>query len=138
MPPDADLRQRSRAALELWRSLRDAYDAIGAALAAPEEHDLGQLAERIVRHEHELRPLLAELSAARARGPADHEIAALWRETDEVVAALASCHPDLIRAALAARHATAERLAALRLGRQGMRGYAGGGDRAAALTSRHA
>ena len=66
MPLDAPLLERSRAALERWLELRAAYDAIDAALADPDQADLGALANRVVTLEHDLKPRIADLSAARS------------------------------------------------------------------------
>lgn len=134
MPPDGALLARSRTALALWETLRAAYDDIGAALAAPESHDLATLGARIVGIEAELKPLVAELAAARSRGSTDAELLELWHATDALVASLAERHPALVRAALDARSATAERLTAHRLAH----GYGAGSGQALQLTSRHA
>jgi len=139
MPPEEALLARSRAALELWQRLRCAYDAIEDALANPGRHELGPLGERIVTLENELRPLVGELAVPRSRpDDADPALAALWRETDAVVASLAARQPVLVRAALDARSATAERLESMRAARGQLRRYGAPEAGAAQLTSRHA
>lgn len=139
MPRDELLLERSRSALILWSSLRVAYDAIEDALATPERHDLAVLGERIVSLEAELRPLVGELASARSRqGDADPQLLEIWRATDEAVESLAARQPILVRAALDARSATAERLEGVRAAHGHLRSYQGGDTRSAQLTSRHA
>jgi hypothetical protein len=139
MPPEQAVQARSLAALELWQGLRSAYDAIEDALASPERHDLGPLGERIVALENELRPLVGELAVPRSRpDSADPAVAAIWRETDAVVASLAERQPMLVRAALDARSATADRLESVRAARGQLRSYRAPEALSARLTSRHA
>jgi hypothetical protein len=139
MPLDEPLLERSRAALGRWVELRAAYDAIDAALADPERADLRALANRVVALEHDLKPRIADLSAARSAHPApDRVLAEVWNEIDCVVGSLAKRQPQLVRAALAARSATARRLEELRVARGQLRRYAGGAQRAAIYTSRSA
>ena len=137
MPHEQPLLERSRAALERWLELRAAYDAIDEALAEPERADLGALASRIVTLENDLKPRIADLSAARtATSAPDRALAELWREIDGVVGSLARRQPQLVRAALAARAATAQRLEELRIARGQLRTYAGPAQREAFYTSR--
>jgi hypothetical protein len=139
MPHEGDLVARSRAALALWQSLRVGYDAIEAALAAPERHELALLGERIVALEAELKPLVGELMAARSRSTtSDPVLLEIWRATDATVESLAARQPTLVRAALDARSATAARLEVARAARGQLRSYEGGDGRGAQLTSRHA
>jgi hypothetical protein len=125
MPLDAGLLDRSHAALGLWRDLQRAYDDIAQALAGGAGRELGALAERIVALEHELKPLVAERTALRTRAAANAgaELDAVWRETDAVIEALAERQPALVRAALAARHETAQRLHDAQRGRARARSY---------------
>lgn len=137
MPPDAPLLDRSRAALERWLELRAAYDAIDAALADPEHADLGTLANRVVTLENDLKPRIADLSAARsATASPDVALTDLWSEIDGVVGSLAKRQPQLVRAALAARAATVKRLEELRVARGQLRSYAGPAQSEAIYTSR--
>jgi len=126
---DAGLLERSRTALGLWRDLERAYDDIAHALAGG-GHELGALAERIVALEHELKPLVAERSALRSRaaetaphGSPEDELLRVWRETDALIETLAERQPMLVRAALAARHETAQRLHDARRARLRARSY---------------
>jgi len=115
---------RSTRALALWCELRDAYDALDVALAAPEARDLGDLAQRIVALEAALTPLVADINATRARdaSPAP-AVEALWAEIDAVIESLAARQPGLVRLALAARGAAAERLRSLASARVQLRHY---------------
>lgn len=140
MPLEAAAALRdARTTLDRWHALRAAYDAIEDALAAPEQTDLRALAARVVELEADLEPRIAELAAARSRvrrpGP---ELAATWKEIDATVTSLASRQPRLVRAALAARAATAQRLDELRVARAQLRRYAAASSGRARLTSRSA
>ncbi|MBM4244242.1 MAG: hypothetical protein FJ148_10550 [Deltaproteobacteria bacterium] len=137
MPPEASLLERSRGALASWIELRAAYDAIDDALADPARADLGALASRVVALENDLKPRIADLSAARSTTVAPASaIVDVWQEIDAVVGSLATRQPQLVRAALAARAATAERLDDLRATRGHLRRYAGEAPREAVFTSR--
>lgn len=137
MPPDVALLERSRAALARWIDLRAAYDAIDEALADPARADLAALATRVVTLENDLKPRIADLSAARSATPApEPALAGVWREIDGVVGSLATRQPQLVRAALAARAATAQRLEELRVARGQLRSYAGPARGEAVYTSR--
>jgi hypothetical protein len=139
MRPESALSALSRVALRLWQGLRAAYDEIEDALEAPEQHDLALLGARIVAIECELKPLIAELAAERSRGgAAEPALLPLWEEIDQVVSSLATRQPELVRAALAARAATAARLEGVRVARDHLREYAPGDSRAPRLTSQRA
>lgn len=136
---DEPLLERSRAALERWIDLRAAYDAIDQALCDPAQADLATLASRVVTLENDLKPRIADLSAARSATSApEPALAGVWREIDGVVGSLATRQPQLVRAALAARAATAQRLEELRVARGQLRSYAGPARGDAVYTSRSA
>lgn len=137
MQRDGGVLERSRAALSRWWDLRDAYDAIDAALGEPEQADLAALAARVVELEQDLKPRIADLAAARsATAPPDAVLHDVWAEIDGVVHSLAKRQPQLVRAALAARTATVQRLEELRVARGQLRSYAGPLQSEARYTSR--
>lgn len=137
MPLDEALLERSRVALGRWYELRDAYDAIDVALADPAAHDLAALASRVVALEQDLKPRIADLSAARSARTAPHAaLSEVWGEIDDVVRSLAKRQPQLVRAALAARTATARKLEELRVARGQLGHYAGPARSASLYTSR--
>jgi hypothetical protein len=139
MPLDASAQTHAQQTLACWHALRDAYDAIEHALAAPDPADLRALAARIVTLEGELEPRIAELASARSR--TNHPapvLTAIWGEIDGVVSELASRQPRLVRAALAARSATVQRLDELRVARDQVRRYAGPPSAGGRFTSRSA
>jgi hypothetical protein len=137
MQLDQTLLERSRTAFDRWCDLRDAYDAIDAALAEPERADLAALASRIVTLEQDLKSRIADLSAARSATAApDRALTDLWQQIDGVVRSLAKRQPQLVRAALAARAATVQRLEELRVTRGHLRCYAGPTQSTAVYTSR--
>ena len=139
MPREAGLLERSLAALALWQDLRAAYDAIEEALGSPERYDLAALGSRIVALESALRSLIGELAAARSRpDETDRDVADIWQAIDDVVTSLAARQPTLVRAALAARSETAERLESMRAARGQLRRYQPAPQSAAQLTSRRA
>lgn len=139
MRPESALSALSRVALRLWQGLREAYDEIEGALEAPDQHDLALLGARIVAIECELKPIIAELAAERSReGMAEPALLPLWDEIDQVVSSLASRQPELVRAALAARAATAARLEGVRSARDQLREYASSAPGSARLTSQRA
>jgi len=139
MRPESALAALSRVALEHWRALRAAYDEIEGALEAPEQHDLALLGARIVALECDLKPLIAELASERSRGDAaEPALLPLWEEIDDVVSALATRQPELVRAALAARAATAARLDGMRVARSQIREYGAADGGAPRLTSQRA
>lgn len=136
-PSHEPLLERSRTALARWIDLRAAYDAIEDALADPARADLAMLANRVVTLENDLKPRIADLSAARSATLApEPALAGVWREIDSVVGSLATRQPQLVRAALAARAATAQRLEELRAVRGQLRSYAGPVRGEAVYTSR--
>jgi hypothetical protein len=136
MQPESPLSVLSRVALRLWCGLRDAYDQIEGALEAPDQHDLALLGARIVALECELEPIIAELAAERSRrAAAEPALAPLLEEIDQVVASLATRQPELVRAALAARAATAVRLEGVRVARGRLRDYGSSDAGAPRLTS---
>lgn len=136
MPPESALAALSRVALHHWRALRAAYDEIEGALEAPEQHDLALLGARIVALECDLKPLIAELAAERSRGDvAEPALLPVWDEIDQVVSSLATRQPELVRAALAARAATAARLEGMRVARSQLREYGANDASAPRLTS---
>jgi hypothetical protein len=137
MPPEAPVLERSRAALACWHGLRDAYDAIDRALADPDQADLAALATRVVALEQDLKPRIADLSAARSATTSPEPVLGeVWQEIDAVVRSLATRQPQLVRAALAARAATARRLEDLRVARGQLRRYATAAPSEALYTSR--
>lgn len=137
MQRDGGLLERSHAALARWCELRDAYDALDVALAEPERADLAALAARVVTLEQDLKPRIADLSAARSATAVPGEaLQDVWQEIDGVVRSLAKRQPQLVRAALAARAATAQRLEELRVARGQLRRYAGPAQSEALYTSR--
>jgi hypothetical protein len=139
MQPESALSALSRVALRLWQGLRAAYDEIEGALEAPDQHDLALLGARIVALECELKPIIAELAAERSRGEAgEPALVPLWEEIDTVVSSLATRQPELVRAALAARAATAARLEGMRAARGHLRDYASPDSGAPRLTSQRA
>ena len=139
MQPESALSALSRVALRLWQSLRAAYDDIEGALEAPDQHDLALLGARIVALECELKPIIAELAAERSRaGESEPALLPVWEEIDALVSSLATRQPELVRAALAARAATATRIAGVRMARGRLRDYGSSDSGAPRLTSQRA
>jgi hypothetical protein len=139
MQRDPALLERSQTTLARWCDLRDAYDAIDDALAEPERADLAALANRVVVLESDLKLRIADLSAARsANATPEPNLADVWQQIDDVVRSLKKRQPQLVRAALAARAATVQRLEELRVARGQLRSYGGPAQREAVYTSRSA
>jgi hypothetical protein len=133
------LLESSERAHVLWHDLAVAYDEIEQALTAPEAVPLAALAERIVALETELRPLVAQMGAARSAHPAaDARLQKLWSETDRVVETLSRRQPTLVRAALAARDDTASRLSRVRNDRRQRALYGAETDATPRFTSQRA
>jgi hypothetical protein len=133
------LLESSERAHALWQSLAVAYDDIAHALTAPEAVPLAALAERIVAIENELRPLVAQMGAARSsHSPTDARLQKLWSETDRVVETLSRRQPTLVRAALAARDDTAGRLSRVRNDRRQRARYGAELDATPRFTSQRA
>lgn len=138
MPREA-LLESSERAHALWQSLAGAYDDIEQALTAPEAVPLAALAERIVALETELRPLVAQMGAARStHSAADARIQKLWSETDRIVETLSRRQPTLVRAALAARDDTASKLSRSRHDRRQRAHYGAELDATPRFTSQRA
>jgi len=108
----------------LWGEIATAYDEIERRLAAAAWSDIGALATHIGDVESDLRLLLEELARVRAgAGEATAALRSVWCESEVLVESLAARLPAMLRAATAARDATAAQLARCHIGRVNAESY---------------
>lgn len=125
MSPELDPLATTQQAVGLWNQLAAAYDAIEHRLGSGAWEGFDEVAQHVADVERELQPLLVMIAAMRADGgstPAP-ELAALWKQLDDMIEVMARRQKQLERSAVAARNTTAARLARTRIARSRAAGY---------------
>lgn len=124
MAPEPTPLATTQRAIALWNELAAAYDAIERRLGSGAWDGFEETAAHVADLQRELQPLLVTIAAMRADGTTPPPaVAALWRELDVMVEALARRQRQLERAAVAARDTTAARLVRTRIARSRAAGY---------------